>query len=204
MKKKILIATTLAGLLVPAIASAELNYNAIEASYAQTSQSGWPDANEFDLNASYGITKNVYLDGTFATASQPSGTPFGDITAHAFEFGAGYHTPLRSNVDLIVAGHLIEGTASYAGSSYNSNGYNIGVGVRAELTPELEGMLSAVHTSVSGNSSTTTSNGIQAQLGYKVAQQVQLFAGLGSDSNSPDTGGSYDTQTLFFGARFYY
>jgi opacity protein-like surface antigen len=202
--KKILIATTLAGLLFPAIASAELNYNVIEASYAQTSESGWPDVTEYDFNASYGITKNIYLDGTFATFSQPSGTAFGDFTGNAFALGAGYHTPLQKNVDLIVAGHLIHGTASFAGSSYSSNGYDIGVGVRAELTPELETILSVVHTSLTSNSFTTTSNGIQAQLGYKVTPQVELFAGLGFDSNSPDIGSSYDTQTIGFGGRFYY
>jgi len=202
--KRILIATTLTGLLIPAIASAELNYNAIEVSYAQTSQSGWADATEYVFGASYGITKNIYLDGAFATGSQPSGTAFGDITGNAFEIGAGYHTPLQNNVDLIVAGHLIQGTSSFAGSSYSSNGYDIGVGLRAELTPQLEGILSAVHTSVSSNSFTTTSNGIQAQLGFKVTPQVELFADIGSDSNSPDIGSSYNTQTIGFGGRFYY
>lgn len=202
--KRILIATTLLGLLIPAIASAELDYDSVEVSYALTSRSGRADATEYDMGASYGITKNVFVDGTAATGKQPSGTAFGDITGNAFEIGAGYHTPLQNNVDLIVTGHLIKGRSDYAGSTYSSNGYDIGVGVRAELAPQLEGILSVVHTSVSSNSFTTTSNGIQVQLGYKIVPQVELFAGLGSDSNSPETGSSYNTRTIGFGGRFYY
>ena len=112
--------------------------------------------------------------------------------------------PIQNNVDFIVGGHLIQGSAKFAGASYSSNGYGVGVGIRAELTPKFETILSGIHTNVTSNSFTTTSNGIQAEVGFKVTPEVQLLAGIGSDSNSPQTGASYTTQTVHFGARFYY
>ena len=202
--KKILIVIALSGMLIPTIASAELNYNAVNVGYAKVSQTGWADLTGYDFGVSYGITKNVFLEGSYGTGSQPSGTTLGDITVSGFDVGAGYHTPIQNDVDFIVGAHLIQGTAKFAGLSYNSNGYDVGVGIRAELTPKFEAILSGVHTNVTSNSSTTTSNGMQAEVGFKVTPEVQLLAGIASDSNSPQTGSSYTTQTIHFGARFYY
>lgn len=202
--KKILITTALSVMLVPAVASAELNYNMVGASYAKTSESGFEDITGFGVGVSKSITSNVFLEGAYTTSSRPSGTTFGDVRVNGWDIAMGYHTPIQNDIDLIAAGHLLQSTAEFAGASYSANGYRLGVGLRVELTPEFEGKVLGTYTNVSSNSFTTTSTGMNMQLGFKVTPELQLFAGVTFDSHSPRYGSSYSTQTMGFGGRFYY
>lgn len=202
--KNMLRVTTLLGLFIPVIASAELNYDAIDIGYSKTSESGSADLNMLNFGISKGISSNVFLQGGYSTGSMASGTSFGDISASGWSVGGGFHTPIKTDVDLIVSANFGQSTASLAGISISGNGHGVGIGIRAAITPQLEGTLGGNYTSFSVNSSTTTSTGISGELGFNVTPQLQLVVGLDSDSNSPQAGASYSTQTVSFGARFFY
>lgn len=202
--KKIIFITALLGMLIPAVAFAELRYDAVSIGYAKTSESGSADLNELDFGITKGITNNVYIGGSYATGSQASGTAFGDITVHGYEIDLGFHTPIKENIDFILLGGFLSDTASLGGVSVSGNGYGLGVGLRAELSPQIEGTISGTHTSVSANSSTTTGNGVQVELGFNITHELQLFGGIGSTSFSPDIGASYTDNTVAIGLHYFY
>ena len=202
--KIVIFAVAAFGLLIPAYASAELSYNAVQIGYAKTTESGEADINEFDLGVSYSINKNIYIQGLFATGNQASGTPAGDITFTGWDVGLGAHTPIGNNVDIVGIFDLVQAKAELGSNSQSGNGYGISVGVRGEFTPQLEGTFFGDYSSVTANSSTTTSTGISAGLGYYFTPQFQLGVDIGSTSYSPDIGSSYSTQTIGFVGRFFY
>jgi long-subunit fatty acid transport protein len=202
--KKIIIVVAASGLLMPAIASAELNYNAVQIGYAKTTESGEADLNSYGVGVSYSVNSNIYIQGQFSTAKQASGTPAGDITGTAWGVGIGAHTPISNNVDVIGSFDYAHVNSELGTNSVSGNGYDIGVGLRGEFTPQLEGSLSVDYASVTANSSTTTSTGIGAGLGYNFTPQFQLRVGISSDSYNPDIGPSYNTQTIAFAGRFFY
>lgn len=202
--KQLLIAIAVAGMLIPAIASAELNYNAVQVGYAKTSESGVEDLHEYSIGVSFSVNNDVFIDGQFSTGRQASGTAFGDITGTAWAIGAGYHAPINNNVDIIISGGISRATVEIANNSQSGNGYNFGVGIRGEITPRLEGSLSGGYLSMNSNSSTTTGTGISAGLGFNVTPQFQLIADIGSNSFRPQNGSSYSTSTLGIGARLFF
>jgi hypothetical protein len=202
--KKIILVTALSGLLVPAVAFAELSYDAASLGYAKTSESGSADLNELDLGIAKGIAKNVYVSGSYATGSQASGTPAGDVSINGYGIGLGYHTPINENADFILKGGFIHANLKLGSISASGNGYEVGVGFRAEMSPRLEGSAFATHTSVNANSSTTTGNGVDAELAFNITHEFQLFARIGTSTSNPDTGSSYTDNTVSFGLYYYY
>lgn len=193
--KKILIVVALSGMLIPALASAELNYNAVDVGYSKTSYSnGDPDLTGFDVGISKSISSNVFLEASYGSGSQATNTTLGDITVSAISVGAGYHTPLKDNVDAIVTGDVLQGSVKLAGFSESVNGYAVGAGVRAMLTPEFEGILGVVYTSVSSGTVTSTDTSLNAKVGFNITPEFQLTAGMDFESD----------QTISFGVRFFY
>lgn len=172
----------LSSLLIPAIASAELSYDAVGMDYIKMSQGGSPDLTMLGLSASKGISNNVFLDGSFGNGKQSSGTSFGDVTINAWSLGAGYHTPIQTNLDLVMSVNFGQAAAKLAGVSVTGNSHGISIGVRNEFTPQVEGSLTGTYTSSSVNSSTSTSTGFDAELGFKITPQFQLVGGLGRKS----------------------
>lgn len=157
-----------------------------------------------DLNMTYfdlskGISSNVFLDGKYGTGKQATGTSFGDATAKEWAIGVGYHTPIQTNTDFIITGHLRKVTATVANASSTGDSRILGLGIRSEITPQLEGSLGANYASSSVGSSTTTATGVNAKLGFKVTPQFQLMAGVGYLS-----AGSNPTHTVEIGARYFY
>lgn len=201
--KKIIFVAALAGMLIPTIAFAELSYNSVTFDYAKTSQSGLPDLKEFDYGVSKSLYNNLYIAGTYVRGwDQISGATF---LKNTYSLNLGWHTPIKENIDfLLFGGPYIERYGFVGGSSTRYNGYQLGVGVRAELSPQLEGLISGLHTSTSANSMTGTSNGINFELGYNMTREFQLFGGYGSISYSPPTGASYTNTTLAIGIRYFY
>jgi hypothetical protein len=57
---------------------------------------------------------------------------------------------------------------------------------------------------MSNNSFTSTGKRIDVILGFMVAPEFKLLADIGSSSNNPPFGSSYNTRTIDFGARFYF
>ena len=202
--KKIIITISALGLLIPAFASAELNYNAVQLGYAKTTESGQADLNEFDLGVSYSINKNFYIQGLFASGTQASGTPAGDVTFTGWDVGLGAHTPIGTNVDIVGIFDLVLAKAELGSISESGNGYAMSVGLRGEFTPQLEGTFFGHYSSVTANSSTTTATGVNAGLAYNFSPQIQLGVDIGSTSHSPDVGSSYSTETLGIVGRYFY
>jgi hypothetical protein len=197
--KKILSVIALSSLLIPAIASAELSYDSVGVDYIKMSQSGTPDLTMLGLSVSKGFSNNIFLGGSFGNGKQSSGTSFGDVTVNDWSLGAGYHTPLQTNLDLIISVNFEQATAKLAGVSVTGNGHGISIGVRNEFTPQFEGSLTGTYTSSSVNSSTSTSTGFDAELGFKITPQFQLVGSLGTDSSS-----GTNTTTTMLGGRFFY
>lgn len=202
--KNIFIAIATAGMLIPKIASAELNYNSVGVDYSKTSQSGVADLSGIGIGISKSIYSNVFLTGSIFNRRQSSGTTLGDLSVYEFAEGAGYHTPIQYNVDFIVSGALQQSRFKFAGASSNENGYGLGVGIRAELAPKFEGQVSGEYFSMSSNSFTSTGKGIDVILGFMVTPEFKLLADIGSSSHNPPSGSSYNTRTIDFGARFYF
>lgn len=201
--KNIPLVIALSWLLLPAIASAEFNYTSIHAGYAITKLSGRADNKQYYLDGAYGILNNVFIEGNYTTANQPSGTSSGDFTDASYAVGAGYHTPLENKVDFIVAGYLNRDKKYLAGASSSSSGFSLDVGLRQELAPKLESLVSARHFIISRNSLTTTGNGIRAEIGFQASPEIEWFVRISSDSYKPQMGSSYNALTIDFGARFY-
>lgn len=197
--KKVLNVIALSSLLIPAIASAELSYDSAELGYITMSSSGSPDLTMFGLSASKGISNNVFLGGSYGNGKQSSGTSFGDVTLNVWTIGAGYHMPLQANLDLVISGNFGQATAKLAGISLTGNSHGISIGVRNEFTPQVQGSIKGNYTSSSVNSTTSTSTGFDAEIGFKVTPQFQLVGSLGTDSSSGTT-----TTTTMLGGRFFY
>jgi hypothetical protein len=202
--KWILIVTAFSGLLVPAIASAELNYSYVGVDYSKTSQSGVADLSGIGIGISKSIYSNLFLTGSIFNRRQSSGTNMGDISVYEFAEGAGYHTPINYNIDFIVSGTLQQSRSKFAGASADENGYAFGVGIRAELAPKFEGQVSGDYFSMSSNSFTSTGKRIDAILEFMVTPELTLLADIDSSSHNPPFGSSYTTRTIDFGARFYF
>lgn len=190
--KKILIAAILSGTLIPALALAELNYNAVDAGYSTTSYSSV--LTELDIGISKSISGNTYLGASYGTGSQPTNTALGDKKLSSISLSAGYHTPLIDNVDAIVKGRIVLGSIKLAGSSASANGYDIGAGVRAQFGHALEGTLAVVHANASNGTFTSNHTFLNAQFGFNFIPEFQMTAGM---DFKPDV-------TTSLGLRFFY
>lgn len=190
--KKILIAAVLSGMLIPALASAELNYNAIDIGYATTSYN--PNLTEFYIGISKDNSKNVFLDASYRAGSQPKFSSLGDRKVGSISIGAGYHTPLMNDVDAVVKGNILLGSVKLAGNSVSTNGYDIGAGVRAEFSKALEGTLAVVHAGTSNGPFSSKNTFVNTQFGFNFMQAFQMTAGI---DFKPD-------MTTTLGVRFFY
>jgi|GEM_PF-6440286 len=155
---------------------------------------GDPDLTGFGVGISKSISSNVFLAASYAAGNQATNTNLGDITVSGISIGAGYHTPLKDDIDFIVSGDIFQGTVKLAGFSESVNSYDIGAGVRAQFAPKFEGTLAVDYTSVSSGAITETDTSINAQVGFNITPEFQLTAGMDFE---PD-------QTIGLGVRFFY
>lgn len=191
--KKILIAVAILGMLIPALAFAELNYNAVDIGYSTTSYN--PDLTEFDFGVSKSYSDNTYLGVSYGAGTQPVGSTLGENKKiNSISFSAGYHTPFRENVDTIARTHIIFGSAKYAGGSASANGYDIGVGVRAQFAHAIEGTLAVDHASTSNGALTANDTFLSVQFGFNFIRELQMTAGMDFRP----------ILTTNFGLRFFY
>jgi len=206
--KGFMLAAALISVSLPTPATAELNYDAISLGYGTISESGWPDMTVYLFGITKSISNNAFVGASYERDTQPTGTGFGDITGSSFALDIGYHTPLKENTDLIFSGGLMNGSADFAGISASSNGYHLSAGIRAELAPKLVGEVgfgyANTNTSILGSTSTTTSTGLNASIGFRVTPELELIAAIGSATHTPQAGGSYSTSLLGFEAKIYY
>jgi hypothetical protein len=198
--KKILILMALSGMLMPALASAELNYNAVDAGYStEVYKTGEPILYQKNLGISKSVSGNVYLAASYEAGSQPGYSHSGEKKTQSFLFGAGYHTPLldtlKTKVDALVRGNIVRGRAKIGEGSVRETGYDFGAGIRAQLAHGLECSLAGVHSYLSEGAYSYTNTFLDAQIGFNFTQKMQMKVGfdlLGHD------------QTVNVGLRFFY
>lgn len=176
--KIILIVAALSGMLMPATASAELDYNTVDVGYSTTSYSD-STLTRTELNFGYAnsISENAYLQAAYrmGTLSTYGGS---DRNLRSISVGAGYHTPLKDDVDALAQGNLVLGTSRSSGDSASANGYDIGAGVRALFRSGLEGTLMVVHASTSNGIHMNTDTFLGARFGYNFTAAIQMYAGI--------------------------
>jgi opacity protein-like surface antigen len=195
--KRILIAASLSGIFMPTPASAELNYNTVNVGFTTktaTYKSASVDYTELSLGFSKSVSKNVYLGATYERGSEPT-TATNDGKVQSISLGAGFHTPLYDNADVIVVGHIVQGTDQIATSSANANGYDVGAGIRSQFTGGLEGSIAAVYASTSNDTYSSKDTFVTAQFGFDFTPEIQLYAGIDLWR---------ENQTIDFGLRYFY
>jgi hypothetical protein len=192
--KKILILMVLSGMLIPALASAALDYNAVDASYATTGYQNNETLTTLNLGFSRSISNDFYLAASYGHGYQTTNTSY-DIKTNSISAGAGYHTPLKDYADGIAEGHITLGSAKWAGNTASANGYDIGAGIRAELGHEIEGTVMAMHDSISDGTLTRTDTFLNVRLGFNFLTRFQMI--LGIDLFKADS-------TSSLGVRFFY
>jgi len=198
--KRILIAAGLSGMLVPALASAELDYNAFNFGFvtktdSTSSNSVTSSFTEYNLGISKSIRKNIYLDAYYETGTPPWTQANMGKHVHSISFGPGFHTPLKENIDIVASGHIVQGTDKIPGSIASANGYDIGAGLRSQFPYGLEGSVLAVHESYSSDTVSNRDTYVNAQFGFNFTPDVQMYGSI-------DLLRTY--RTIDFGLRLFY
>jgi len=194
--KRTLILAGLSGMLFPALASAELNYNIINAGYTSTKyENGNLGQTELYLGFTKSVFKRAYLGASYGASDQPTYKAQGDNRVHKIYLGAGYHIPIMDDVDAVVAGHYVYGTANWGGNSSSANGYDIGAGVRALFLHGLEGNIALVNaSSSSGTYYSSSDTYVSTLFGFFFTQRLEMVFGIDFKKD----------QTSGLGLRFYY
>ncbi|MBI3480374.1 MAG: hypothetical protein HY016_08485 [Nitrosomonadales bacterium] len=193
--KNTLIATTLTILLLPSLASAELNYNAVHVNQATTTyRNGDKDLKELSIGISKSFSPRAYLQASFANARQATPWIYGDRIVSSVSLGAGYHSMLMEDTDAIVEAHATLGSSKWGGASESANGYDVGIGIRTVILPGLEGAVSWVQARTSNGPVASSDMFPRAQFGYSFLPQLQVTMGL---DLKPD-------ETLRLGFRYFY
>jgi hypothetical protein len=195
---KILIVAGLSGMLMPALASAELNYNIADVGFTSKISRATANFTELRVGVSKSVSKNLYLDASFQAGTQRTSVNANNNRLHTTSVGAGFHTPLpqlNDNADVIAAGHIFQGTDQVPGSAANAHGYDMGAGVRAQFPYGLEGDIVAIYYSTSNATYSSKDTYVNAQLGFDFTPNIQWYAGI--DLWRSD-------QTLNFGIRVFY
>ncbi len=194
--KRMLIVAGLSGMLMPALASAELDYDAFSVGF-RTKTTSVANINssytEFGLGITKNVFKRVYLGASYATGTQPSTS--GDTVVHSTTLGAGFHMPLNGDVDIIIPGHVFQGTDMIAGSNASASGYDIGAGIRAQIPYGLEGSIVAVYDDTSNDTYSNKDTYVNAQFGFDFTHEIQMYAGIDLFR---------DTKNVDFGLRVFY
>jgi len=194
--KRILFLAGLGGTMIPALASAELNYDAINAGYSTTRyENGDLNLTELDIGYTKDYFENVYLGASYGAADQSTYSNVGDNTVHKISLAAGYHAPLMNKVDVVIAGHAVFGRANWGGETSSANGYDAGAGVRALFLHGLEGNLAVVHARISnGDYYSASYTYISTQFGFYFIPRLEMTAGIDFKKD----------QTTSLGLRIYF
>ena len=194
--KRTLVAAGLAGMLMPGLASAELDYNIVDVGFASKINRG--NTGNF-TELSLGITKNVFnklfLGATFQSGILPSTPANRDTRVSSATLIGGFHTPFKENSDFVVVGHVSKGTDIIPGSSESATTYDLGAGLRAEFTYGLEASIVAYYSNASGTAYSSNDTYVNAQFGFDFTPNIQMYGG--TDLFKSD-------RTAIFGLRIFY
>ncbi|MGH8223316.1 MAG: outer membrane beta-barrel protein [Woeseiaceae bacterium] len=120
---------------ISATAAAEgLNYTYLQASYGQVEFDDFDvDGDGFGISGSFALTEQFFLFGTYEMADFDF-----DVEADTFDLGGGFHAPLADNIDVVATLAYVYTEVSSGFGSVDDNGYGIGVGLRALVSPKVE------------------------------------------------------------------
>lgn len=192
--KTTFIMLAISGMLIPRLASAELNYNEVNVGYSTTSyNNGDEDLTEWDAGVSKSISGNVYLGASLGFGKQ-LGFSAGIKKVSSVSAGAGYHFPLNDKSDVIVDGHIVLGSAKLAGNSTSADGHDFGAGIRTLIMHGLEGTLAVIHARTSNGTLSSNDTFLKVQFGFNFTPKFQLATGVDFKHD----------MTTYLGARFFY
>lgn len=192
--RRVLVTVAIFGLLTPALASAELNYNAVDVGYSITQSNVAPQYAEIGAGISKSISPNIYVGGSFVFGKQNSTPAVSDTKVYSVSARAGFHQPLNDHADVIVEGRAIVGTANQSGNGVSANGYDFGAGIRNLFVPGFEGTLGLFHAKTSTGTLSRVDTYIKAQFGFNFTPKYQLTAGADFKSDV----------TTYMGLRIFY
>jgi hypothetical protein len=194
--KRILIAAGLVGMLVPAVASAELEYSIVDVGFTSKISRGI-NANftEYIFGLSKSVSKRIFLGASYQAGTLPATAAYRDTKVGSATLSAGYHTPLNETTDIVVVGHISQGSDLVPGSNESANSSNLGAGVRSEFPHGLEGSVFAYYSNTSGAAYSSNDTYVNAQFGFDFTPSIQMYGGI--DLWRSD-------QTLSFGLRIFY
>jgi Ax21 family sulfation-dependent quorum factor len=141
MKKSLLALTLLAAVPFVASAAEGVSYNYVEGGYTATNLDDAPDSDGWGLNGSVAIAPNFHVFGSYNQQD------FKDVNYgyDQWRVGLGYNHEISQKVDLVsrVAYEKFKGddftVAGVRSPGDDLDGYSAEVGVRAGLTPFVEG-----------------------------------------------------------------
>jgi hypothetical protein len=113
----------------------DLNYTFAEVGYGRVDiDNPNVDGDGFGIGGSFAIADEFFLFGDYSMANLDFNVDF-----TAFDLGVGFHTPLADAVDVVATLSYEYQEADVSGfGSVDDNGYGLGVGLRALVSPQVE------------------------------------------------------------------
>lgn len=138
MKRSLLALTLLAALPFAASAAEGVSYTYVEGGYAAT-DTDFGDADGFAINGSAAIAPNFHLFGGYNAQTTDDfnigTTRFSGVDVDQWRLGVGYNHEISPSTDLLT--RIAYERAEFPGGSID--GYSVEAGVRAALSPMIEG-----------------------------------------------------------------
>lgn len=177
-----------ASVSAPVLADDHMSYNFIEAAYIDTEiDDGLDiDGDGFGLNGSIEIAESFFLTASYATQEFDAG-----IDLDQKSIGLGGYMPLSDTVDLVGSISYVDAEIDSRFGSADDNGLGFGVGLRAQVAPniELEGGVNYVDLDDSGDDTSLALGGR-----YYFTEEFALGAGVsfGDDVTSWSIGARFE------------
>lgn len=192
MKKTLTVLLGVAAVLVPCLALADANdYSYVEGSYLSGEREGL-DVNGAGASVSFRLTDQLFLLGKISDISQDDKLFSSNHSEELYQAGAGFVVLENQTGSFYGTVSYIEGRAE---SSENFSGHDLGIGVRVNLSQEMELKVALNHTELTeGRGGVTMPS---AELVYKFLGQL---AGVANYSYNTRDSSDY---MVGLGLRFY-
>lgn len=175
----------LSSLCLAAAAQAEdISYNYLDVGFVKVDIDDFDeDADGYLLRASFEITPNVFLFGSYTDLTVDiSGVSF-DVDISEYDMGVGYAWPVGNGSSLYASARYVSVEADSFGITIDDDGYGVALGLRTRPAPELEleALVDYVDLSDSGDD---TSIGLAARYFLSPQFALGLEAQFGDDATS--------------------
>lgn len=112
-----------------------LNYNFLEVGYGEVNiDSPDVDGDALGIGGSYAMTDEFHLFAAYSMADFDF-----DVELTEFNVGVGFNTPIADNIDVVASLAYVYAEVDVPGfGSEDDNGYGLGVGLRALVSPQVE------------------------------------------------------------------